>query len=527
VSCVLPLTQQSLLRYNTVSRMDEQSEAQVAKALGQLGEPLEQAARSLWLYLENTCAALGESAEDFRLRFVDQTRVKKFPSVVRAIEEQGLGPDEVARVDDLIGGRVVVVSPCDAKVLSDAIADDIACPLEQIAIDDVRDSSGYSGIHLKGTLVRSYGAFGCEIQIRTALQDAWAVISRVDLYRQKDLAEILPKIAQIQARALAAADDALELIRKEARHPAAPMAQPTAPSSDPTPVIAEAEPMPEGPEEDELIIRNPVSQKRVDAFLNSLLEDRTKAATTEKLFLRSNAFHVTSEWKESTASGFNILLRKGPFVDGSNWAFYRTWEFATALERHLLARLDRLLDEAADLVGQTTADAEAILQAVENMTEWHSSRNLSPSLVVISGRLDFDTIVQLGRPVDVRGGLPAEIRLPWVIGAIRDMVVLNIAESTKPGLYLVDLAAAARLIRYSPPIKYELNEYTEEQARQLIAERPDLVPIPEDRPQSEGERVRQLLLHVCVKLYESYDFERSSTQAVARTALQITSDPDD
>ncbi len=202
--------------------MDEDTEARVASILGRHAQNLENAAARLRSYLEYTCRRLMESGDDFRYRFVDESRVKKPPEVTRALHEQRLPVDDVLIVDDLIGTRVVVVSPSDMRTLAGYIQNDAQCAVEGLEVIPITDDSGYRATHIKGRIKCGSTRVGCEIQIRTALADAWAVVSRADLYRREDLREILPKLAQIEARALSAADDALELIRQEANRPRPP-----------------------------------------------------------------------------------------------------------------------------------------------------------------------------------------------------------------------------------------------------------------------------------------------------------------
>ena len=184
-------------RYNGRG-MDDEIELKVAKLLGQRAEELERVTDSLANYLRYFCDRLVESEPDFRYRFVEG-RHKKPPEVARALEEQGLTADEVFETDDLIGGRVVVVSQSDIQDFVRAAQENREFPVKDLEPFDLDEDSGYRATHLKGWIDSSVGRFGCEVQIRTAIADAWSVVSRADLYRRQDLAEILPKIAQIEA----------------------------------------------------------------------------------------------------------------------------------------------------------------------------------------------------------------------------------------------------------------------------------------------------------------------------------------
>src|SRR5262249_48303622 len=68
-----------------------------------------------------------------------------------------------------------------------------------------------------------------------------------------------------------------------------------------------------------------VSANRTSEFLQSVIESRRQAATTEMLCTNVGAFDhqsVIPAEKRQLAAGFNVLVPKGPFVERSNWLMF-------------------------------------------------------------------------------------------------------------------------------------------------------------------------------------------------------------
>jgi ppGpp synthetase/RelA/SpoT-type nucleotidyltranferase len=91
-------------------------------------------------------------------------------------------------VTDKIGVRAVVQVPSDVDLLCKAIAENYGSDNVRW-IDDKRqgppDQLAYSGVHMQvaATSQRAASQLDCEIQLRTAAQDAWSVISHKVLYK--------------------------------------------------------------------------------------------------------------------------------------------------------------------------------------------------------------------------------------------------------------------------------------------------------------------------------------------------------
>ena len=96
-------------------------------------------------------------------------------------------------------------------------------------------------------------------------------------------------------------------------------------------------------EMEERILNAQISQTRIAEFYADYLESRRQSGALEAVFGYAGSFRSATEWDDSNVIGFNVILRKGPFVDGSNWLGYRGWEFALGLERHLLSKFQALL----------------------------------------------------------------------------------------------------------------------------------------------------------------------------------------
>jgi ppGpp synthetase/RelA/SpoT-type nucleotidyltranferase len=188
----------------------------VAVEHGEAREELEQIKDRLANYLRTTCDNLGSKTDvDFRFRWVAESRVKGLVRLIDALDRGRLGPANIWEIDDIVGARVVVVTKSDARLLAEAIAVDPSAPLTRVSVHHIdQDDTGYRAIHVKGWRRTTFGEVGCEVQIRTMLEDAWAIVSRHDLYGLKEVPESLRGIAIAESGHLAAAEESLERIRK-------------------------------------------------------------------------------------------------------------------------------------------------------------------------------------------------------------------------------------------------------------------------------------------------------------------------
>lgn len=124
-----------------------------------------------------------------------ESRVKSLSSL---IEKGGRhGKHLSSNVEDFLGLRLICVSTGDARALSDsicgAIADGALFPSQGAEVRDpkiksIDPTSGYKAIHIVFELeggAFAHGRLGCEIQIRTIFEHAWAQVSESLRYKQR------------------------------------------------------------------------------------------------------------------------------------------------------------------------------------------------------------------------------------------------------------------------------------------------------------------------------------------------------
>ena len=195
-----------------MSRDDEN----VAEILTQANTDLQNALAVVRSYLEQIRDRESFSrAERSWFRLIEG-RVKDVPGVQRKIQQRKL--KSVWDVDDLIGLRIVVATLSDASDVASILANDKSGPLE-LKRRDLNLPMGYRAIHFNGSLIRASHTYGCEIQVRTAVQDAWAVVSRQGLYQHDDLPPLLATTALNESAHLAASDQVFDAIMREVLKP--------------------------------------------------------------------------------------------------------------------------------------------------------------------------------------------------------------------------------------------------------------------------------------------------------------------
>ena len=124
---------------------------------------------------------------------------------------------------DIVGGRVVCNNIEDVYRFVELLRE--ALPAGTVAIQDQIDepnSAGYRALHVNLSLRVGTDPFRpelvpCEIQIRTRLQDAWAVLSHDDIYKQQELPEEVRARFKDLSEVLAAADHIASDIRRRVR----------------------------------------------------------------------------------------------------------------------------------------------------------------------------------------------------------------------------------------------------------------------------------------------------------------------
>ena len=270
-------------------------------------------------------------------------------------------------------------------------------------------------------------------------------------------------------------------------------------------------------ESDDFVLTAPLSKKRIEDFRAEYLTDRQQTSSLETVFRRAAALEENRDWSDQHRVGFNVLLRKGPFVEGSSWAPYRTWQFALALERHLLSRFEDLLRTSSE--GQNWPnihrDWDDILSTSDSMFQTIQSGPNQQAALVIAGALSTDWLVELSKqPVKPYYDLPSDLNRTSILGSYRDRLILRIDEAATPALYAVDVNRFARLARFGLP-QLEVDDYSEQDARELVINGRVRPSVQQRGRGARDELIRQLRLKVWMRLFESWDLKVLDSRAVA------------
>ncbi|GAG52138.1 unnamed protein product, partial [marine sediment metagenome] len=136
------------------------------------------------------------------------------------------------------------------------------------------------------------------------------------------------------------------------------------------------------------------------------------------------------------------------------------------------------------------------------------------------GRLPTDLMVDLHNHAVPDWELSQELRAPWIEGTYDDIPILNIRDVDTPyGLYVLDLADFAALTRYSPPAKLKIQGIDRARANDELSKRPDIVKVPAGSPDTDSEKILQLMLRVHVLMYESCEIELGNPAAALGAKL--------
>jgi putative GTP pyrophosphokinase len=157
---------------------------------------------------------------------LDEPRVKSQSSLDRkAKERRWTSQQAIEQCEDLLGMRMVCNNLQDVRRAADLIELSLKTQNLEVERKDYISQphpSGYRAIHVRTRFPITVGRcslnVGCEIQIRTLLQDAWARLSREDLYRSS-----IPKRLRLQfeamSKSLAEADAIAEEVRVDITRP--------------------------------------------------------------------------------------------------------------------------------------------------------------------------------------------------------------------------------------------------------------------------------------------------------------------
>ena len=156
---------------------------------------------------------------------IRRLRIKKLSSVQRKADKNGWSAEDALwRCSDLIGARVVCNNIEDVYRFAELLKERLASPGDDLEIQDYikkPQDGGYRALHVNLRLDLSEHPLQrdrvpCEVQIQSRLQDAWAVLTHDDIYKQPALPEDLRARAKDIAEVLAAADKIASDIRSRA-----------------------------------------------------------------------------------------------------------------------------------------------------------------------------------------------------------------------------------------------------------------------------------------------------------------------
>jgi hypothetical protein len=255
------------------------------------------------------------------------------------------------------------------------------------------------------------------------------------------------------------------------------------------------------------IIDSPISEARVQRFKEDYLKGRQDIGATEKIFRHYGAFQQQNERNNRASFGFNMLVYKGPFVDGSNWADLKGWEFAVAEERHLLKNLHDNLAESVIHTGQVLSEIvapqpEGILNAAKRMADLLGDR--AKSLIVLATHLDTETMLSLNKALTTPGWeLGDELKTNWILGKHEHCPVLYLNDPDLDSLYIVDVTRFASLVQYDPLVDLRVLAIDEGSAKRMLEDNADL-----------KLDVNALLSMVHLILYQSYEIQIHDRNAV-------------
>src|SRR3990167_10696375 len=138
---------------------------------------------------------LGKIGHRYLLRMrLTESRPKKLHSLIQKAKRYDWKPDEILKkMQDVLGFRIVCSNIEDVYRIKDALGRIKGLKLrEDLAKNQVSNpsDSGYRAYHMYFEYMLADAGLShpilCEIQIRTMLQDAWAVLSHDDLYKNAE-----------------------------------------------------------------------------------------------------------------------------------------------------------------------------------------------------------------------------------------------------------------------------------------------------------------------------------------------------
>ena len=153
---------------------------------------------------------------------ISEWRIKRPGSIWRKARHARISAAEaVSKTEDLLGLRITCNNLSDVESAVKMIAKEFANPKPRVKdMIGAPTTAGYRSVHILSHVEGSKGTqIPFEIQVRTLSQDAWAKLSRADLYR-KSVPSLIRGLAAALADQFAAIDKTAQLIRDELNKPA-------------------------------------------------------------------------------------------------------------------------------------------------------------------------------------------------------------------------------------------------------------------------------------------------------------------
>ena len=154
---------------------------------------------------------------------VEKFRIKEPDSLARKAKQRGWQSDQALWLaDDLIGARVVCNNIEDVYRFQELLEEKLH--ISEVKVQDYilkPGDAGYRALHLNFRLevipdhapLTSYQV-GCEVQVRSLLQDVWARLSHADIYKGDGLPEDLRQRMTDLSDVLASTDQIASRVRK-------------------------------------------------------------------------------------------------------------------------------------------------------------------------------------------------------------------------------------------------------------------------------------------------------------------------
>jgi hypothetical protein len=163
---------------------------------------------------------------------------------------------------------------------------------------------------------------------------------------------------------------------------------------------------------------------------------------------------------------------------------------------------------------------KAIVEAADEMMLELRRIGYRPSAIVIAGRPSTEVTVSLTYLVtpdwELDGVLSATFH---ILGMHRNVPIFELDHPGPPALYVVDLAAFGRLIRYGETPEFALDPIEQETAATWLQSNPTIISSEPPFRGFEYEHVARLMLRVHLRLYERYELKVKDRQAVVGRPL--------